>query len=791
MKNFKIFFIATVAVIAGVFSSCTDDENYKAGPGTDGAEVYFPENAATNYSISDDVTSIAVPLNRIAKDEALNVAILASDESGLFTVPSSVAFAAGSATTELQITFDRTKLEDGKEYPLSLLINDEVNTTPYGNSTLDIVVMPWPWELVGTGLYREDYLGPLFGAVSPEIEVQIHKHKTNEGVYMIEDMFGWNYLTEVFEATQDELSEQWSYTPTNIVIDCSNPQAVTIAQQWTGITETVHGYGNFLFFSDKPGTLINGVITFPASGLICGMAGTGKAYYANTEGNFRLVLPGVEVADYSLTAAYGGMKVAPDNQTASAVVDFAYGADVTGISYVFAEGDVTAEAAKIAAAVADGTAENIYKVEDFVAGGKTVSVETVLDAAGIYTVVALPADKAGKPVEAEAAAVSFFFPGLGGSDIPECDLDAMLGLVSEYWPEQSADCPDISSLYFEITGSELKSLSTLLGPTAQFEAEIAAGATYEQLIDADGADRTGTYMTYVNEKGFYGSAWINLRSNTSYTMIVKATNTYGKTKVVTATCSTAAVPYSGELVIGDYLMHFDAPLQDGSTIPLENIFSVSPQKAGNETDFFVTDFGLEIGVDWYSKYDSAASALTLDGVWRGNEASGSFLGRWVGIDATTAVLFFSYDPADEEPKGDAPIVIEVDPSTKRPVGLKTNVEILVGTISGGKVTNEQLEAMFYADGTTIVPYGAAPASKALALGLDRSVKVPFSGARVPAGIQSPCFGRTAMHNAQTGMRNFAAAGVKTLRVKTAKCDPLPKQTGARSVKKGANSLPLM
>ena len=124
MKSLKIFFLATVAIVAGLFTACSDDD-FKAGPEVDGAQVYFPENVTTDYSISDDVTSIAIPVKRIAKDEALTVAVLASDESGMFTIPSSVSFAAGKETSELLITFDRTKLEDGKEYPISFLLNDE------------------------------------------------------------------------------------------------------------------------------------------------------------------------------------------------------------------------------------------------------------------------------------------------------------------------------------------------------------------------------------------------------------------------------------------------------------------------------------------------------------------------------------------------------------------------------------------------------------------------------------------------------------------------------------------
>lgn len=212
MKSIKIFFLATVAIVAGLFTACSDDD-FKAGPEVDGAQVYFPENVTTQHSISDDVSSIAIPVKRIAKDEALTVAVLASDESGLFTIPSSVSFAAGKETSELLITFDRTKLEDGKEYPLSFLINDEDNTTPYGNRSLDITVMPWPWVKMGTGKFREGWLSDVFTGNMFEIDVTVHSHKSKEGIYMSSnyDPAGtyiytwWSYVDPEGDATNDPL----------------------------------------------------------------------------------------------------------------------------------------------------------------------------------------------------------------------------------------------------------------------------------------------------------------------------------------------------------------------------------------------------------------------------------------------------------------------------------------------------------------------------------------------------------------------------------------------------------
>ena len=786
MKSIKIFFLATVAIVAGLFTACSDDD-FKAGPEVDGAQVYFPENVTTQHSISDDVSSIAIPVKRIAKDEALTVAVLASDESGLFTIPSSVSFAAGKETSELLITFDRTKLEDGKEYPLSFLINDEDNTTPYGNRSLDITVMPWPWVKMGTGKFREGWLSDVFTGNMFEIDVTVHSHKSKEGIYMVEEMLGWPYMTEFFGATQEELSEQFSYTPSNIVIDCSNATQVTIEEQWSGITENSNGYGNFMIASAEPGTLVNGVITFPKDGLTAKLVGLDREFPANSQGTFRIMLPGAEIVDYTLSAVYDGMKVSADGETASAVINFTYGADVTGISYVLASGNVSDTADEIAAAIAAGTAENIYEVKDFAVGAEKVSVEAELEASGVYTVIALPKNKAGKLLEAEASASSFFFPGKGGSSAPECDLDAMLGLVSVNWPEQSADCPDESSLYFEITGSELESLFTWLTPTANLEALLAEGASEEELIDAYGTDQSAKFMPSINSKGGYGSAWINLLDDTSYTMLVKATNIYGKSAIVKANHATAAIPYSGALAIGRYRMSYS----EESGYACENVFRVHPT-AGSATDFFVSGLGDSSStLQWYATYDSAAGTLTLDGQAKGYESYGNIFG---GISS-------NYDPAGTyiytwwsyvDPEGDAtndPLVFKVDASTKQLSELNTYLHCPILDANDAYVG----DLCFFPIGTAVTAYTANGANSANSAAKVQGIRtrVPFSSVRVPANAKFRFENRIDATTVKTVNANVFANGVRTLSVKTAKCEPLPKQIGRRADFKIRENLPVL
>lgn len=768
MKSLKIFILAAVAIVAGLFAACSDDD-FKAGPAVSGTQVYFPESIAAEYSIGDEVSEIVIPVMRVVGTEAQTVAVLADDKSGLFSIPASVSFAAGEKKAELLMTFDRTQLEDGTDYPISFLLNDEENTTPYGNSQLAITVTPWPWELLGTGLFREDYLGPLFGAASPEIEVPIHKHKSREGIYMVEDMFGWNYLTEVFGATQAQLSKQWSITPTNIVIDCSDPNAVNLERQWTGITESTNGYGDFLIWSDEPGTLVGGVVTFPKDGMSCGMLGTQKSYYANSNGNFRILLPGAEIVDYSLAVEYDSMRVDNDGAT-SAVLTFNYGADVTGIGYVVVPSNISAEErATLAAAIADGSAKDLNKIENLDGSG-SVTEKFVLAGSGAHTVVAVANDKNGQPLTADFVAINFFFPGSGGAAAPECEVQAQLGLPSALVPENAAKYPDQNNLAFSVKGSELQSVRTYLNKTAVIQ---GAGMTPEQIVTNHGKNISADQLSAVNGTGF-ANIFIELDPDTSYTLIVKATNVYGKSKVVTAECSTAQIDYTGELVIGNYLMQYELTGPSGSTT-LKNEFTIVPQEAGNDVDFFVSNLGTKIsGISWYAAYDSAASTLTLSGIWKGDENLGSVLGEWIGISETEAVAFISKNPSDDQSKGGDPIVFKVDPATKQLVKLNTNLQVQVGTIEGPSVTNPQLVAIFNADGTTIAfQTGNAGTSSATLRTHGIGAAIPFSSV---AGMKLAGRRNLLKSNAVSAGEGLTCP-VRTLSVKPERCEPSPKTFG--------------
>lgn len=794
MKYITKFLLMGIVAVAGLLSACTSSDDFEPGPKDSGAQVYFPNTIPSEFNVGDDESSVTIPVRRVVTDAALTVNILASIEQGqegILNIPSSVSFEAGSDLANLVITFDRGKLVDGTEYKASLLLNDEQNLTQYGNNMIDITIIPWPWEELGTGKYRDGWLCGLFEGNLVELDVTIHKHKSQEGVYMVEEMFGWTFMTEFFGATQSQLSGQFSYTPTNITIDCSDPANVKIAKQYTGITEGVYNYGDFLIESAAPGTFVNGVITFPEDGINAYMTGySSDPLPTNPDGTFRIMLPGAEITDYTLTAAYGGMLVNSDNTSASAVIDFTYGADVTGIHYVIAEGDVETSAATLAAQIANGTAENILTIEDFVVGAGSVSIKADLTTPGPYTVVALPLDKENKPLESNAAAASFYFPGMDGGDIPDCDVEAMMGSVSENKPDALEKNPDESSLYFKISGSELKTLHLLAMSTSNIETLVAQGASYEEIIASYGQDFSSIAVPTINETGYYENIWINLNENTSYTMLVQATNIYGRSKVLAVEKSTAAVDtswYTGELAIGKYDMVYQS-VEDGETITSSCTFTVNPVK-GSENEFTIKDLGLNNTTSWYASYDSATHKFTVSGVEVGYEDLGSRFGQGWGYydQAGTMILgFFSF--ANEQSNGTDPCVFSVDATTGQINQLETLFQVLVADAASGKILGYLTQ---YLPGETVITYAENASSSAVQPSSKQAIRHTATAKYMKATDRFSDHVATA--KCAEMPKSAAHSGVRTLDVKTAKCEPLPAKpyNGKAKISKKAVNSPLM
>lgn len=727
MKNLKMLYIALIALVAGAFGACTNE--FEPGSQVNGPQASFaPENPTSfEFSGEEGEGTKTITLTRVKTDDALMVDIIAEVEKGaekLFNIPEFASFEAGEATTTLTFTVDHEKFESDKTYTVKLYLDDSVST-PYGYAEWTMTFALNPWELMtddkgnnAKGKFRgNDLISSLLDIdTSVEIDVNVYEHKSRKGYYKVEDPWalsaalGFGY-SSVEEAEADGLG----VTHADFLIDASNPNQVVFAQQAVGVDI---GYGDMIIESGYPrymenpaagaGTLSEGIITFPTKGCIFAMPGyKDSAYYGNIDGMFRIVLPGVEIADYSLAVAYDGMDVAADNKTTTAKFKFTYGADVTGIDYMIVEGNQENQASTLLSTLVAGTDENILSVEDFEVGKGEANVKVGLES-GIYTIVAAPADKAGALRTKEALVQSFYFAGMGNTEEHPCEIGVIATKFSEAYPSYASQYPDYSAFAYCVYGTGIKSAKYLVAATSAFEEMAAEGVDAVALVNEYGEDITAANLAKVNSENGWVYNAINLDASTEYTIAVYATNEYGESALATVKHTTDAAPeYTGELVIGQYYMSCLVETQQGSQT-FENVFTVTP----NGDNFLISDLGVNDDGKhkFHAVYDSTASTLTIDGTYYGMEQKGSlFAAILYGEAGDYAYTIFSNNSA--ESKGNDPIVFGVDPTTKQISSLQTaEFEVAAFAPSGNSFSYVGSFAIFQADGTTIVPY-TATASK--------------------------------------------------------------------------------
>ena len=777
MKNLKMLYIALIALVAGAFGACTNE--FEPGPQVNGPQASFaPENPKSfEFSGEEGEGTKTITLTRVKTDDALMVDIIAEVEKGaekLFNIPEFASFEAGEATTTLTFTVDHEKFESDKTYTVKLYLDESVSTY-YGYSEWTMTFALNPWELMtddkgnnAKGKFRgNDLISSLLNIdTSVEIDVNIYEHKSRKGYYKVEDPWalsaalGFGY-SSVEEAEADGLG----VTHADFLIDASNPNQVVFAQQAVGVDI---GYGDMIIESGYPryiadpaagaGTLAEGIITFPTNGCIYAMPGyKDSAYYGNIDGMFRIILPGVEIADYSLAVAYDGMDVAADNKTTTAKFKFTYGADVTGIDYMIVTGDQEAQASTLLSTLVAGTDENILSVENFEVGKGEANVKVGLER-GLYTIVAAPADKNGALRTKEALVKSFYFVGMGETVDMTCQFEGALVLPSEINPEYVSQFPDQTSLFAGLMGKELKSISYYLNKTAV----VATWTdTAEALVAAYGSALSADYVEAANSEDGVVVPFKSLSDDTEYTAIFVATNIYGESKTLTLTKKTAAYEYTGELAVGDYSMYCKYVYGEGAEEFMEsqNVFNVA-SNGGSATDFLVTNIGIENGATWHAKYDSAAGTLTLDGTELGYEEEyGNQFGALYGYydsGKTMGYGLFSYSSA--ESNGNDPLVLTVDPTTKQLSGLATaEFAVQVHQMADGYPFLGYV-AYFVSELTTIAPYTATASTQSV----KNQAVVPFRNAKGVRNLSAPKskFGV----NIEVGAAlNIASKGIKSVK----------------------------
>lgn len=405
MKKY-IYSFTWMLIAALAFTACSSEDEYEWAT-VSGPQVYFSSTLGTNYDITVDENSFSIPVHRVDTQGALTVPLqVEASEGSIFSVPTSVSFQDGQNVANLVVSYNPTDVVYGKYDKISLKIADDAVTTPYGATTYSFTAGATEWVEFGTGTFRDDLVGGLYGLAPAQWNVKVEKSIVKDGVYRIANPYATGAYSAYFKASDD--------LNTTILIDASDPNYVMIDPFDSGCTlNSSDGELSFLSFASyylnrgktleevkasNPeyfGKLEDGIITFSTPKSWLATIGGNGYYYANPNGGLLIALPGAVLKDYSLDFAYTGRFTdTSDNDYAQGVITL--GADVESAVYAVVP---EAEAEAAYQELVEGTREGTPVPAD----GK-ISVQ--LEESGKYYVIVVAYD-GGEAVASDAFLFKF------------------------------------------------------------------------------------------------------------------------------------------------------------------------------------------------------------------------------------------------------------------------------------------------------------------------------------------------------------------------------------------------
>lgn len=654
MKKFNFIYLLLAFVGVVAMTSCEHpNADYTPGAKEDNLGVHFLNTKG--FNVTADATSVDIKVARLVADEAVDVSVRAAEvedaegnTSGLFTLPSSVSFAAGETEANYTITFDASELEVGRVYSINVQL-DQTEATAYAISDyVFTITLPEPWSDWGTGLYVDDFWKDLWALAEVDFsagyqsEVLFQRHDEDPNRIRIVnpasmDVFGNLYGAVpgflIFDESKDYYMEFDVTDPNNVKL-VQNPVMLGLQINFSDGAVPACLYvpenedGSYI----APITYVNGVIRFPQENVLLGIIDGGQLYMAtgamsNADGLLMYVTPGAELTDYTMAVSYNGMKVSADNTTAKALIEFAFAQDVEEYAFTIVEGDVTDDYAEQLAAIIDGTDESAVR-----ASVEEDSWEIDGLAQGLYTIVAVPY-AGGEAITDSAIAYSFFFNGIGST--PEVNIDVELGAPSklveaERSEEVEKNSPACYSVGVKIVAdaSQLKAIKYFVGNGASVDAAIEAGnLTLDQLFAKPyGGDVPATWMDALVKNGSVVGA-INVTPGVKATVFLRFETIYGKSIDVR---NEYTVPeYDGNFPVGAY------QLTEGEN---SLIFNIYPGKS--YTQFFWENTSFDEST-WYVNYDEKESVLSMDGTEYMYESDGCLFGKgYAYTDQTKEYIYY-------------------------------------------------------------------------------------------------------------------------------------------------------
>lgn len=447
MKLNKIFTKAFVALaaIAG-FSACSSDDYEMVGKPTN-AQVYFSNENDTELLLEENQNQVEVEVTRVKTDGALTVPVTATDESGFFTVASSVTFADGESTAKLPISFDFSSLEGDTDYPVTLTLQSE--TCAYGDNTMTVNIKYAPWSewtlLAENAVYT--YVNYYSGA-DDEQDVYVRNSMldptksqillTNWGSG-IDLILNWDKSLNLISVSPTAFATHSTYGTVYTA------DAYTYWTQVRGKEASLDTYRSY--YDEENGCFYLRMAAFVSVGCFADDYET-------------LQLPGYEKADYSLTIADNGSY--QQDVKIGQVFNMTMGADLTSIKYAVFPGVLSSDEIEAKAqSIFTGDVESTQTKEN---GWRVVLV----DESGDYTLVALGYDADGAWQSTQSVAFSVTSP------------------IGETWRVAGTGDYTYADIVYSETDENLKLYSCDEDASLFAIAPWAAGGVLKFSIDEDG-----------------------------------------------------------------------------------------------------------------------------------------------------------------------------------------------------------------------------------------------------------------------------------------------------------------
>lgn len=525
MKSLKYILMFLVAAVT--FTAC--QEEWAPGAPDSPASVYFSADTR-DVTVAKADKSVELTVYRATAGDALTVDLLAAatvDDApvDLFTLPTRVSFAEGEAESKVTIGFNGEDLEYAVPYVISLQVKGEEYQSNYGPSSVTFAItLPEPWKSLGKGIYRDDFLAPMYGGPSGVmVEVEIVQHELEPNRYRMVEPFSQAMCPYIIGGVPEDMIYTDPGYVELVVDDAGNVEIPSSPLGFKLDVGTGNGPEDFYLATLEDGKFEDGVFWFTTPKSIMWHIPDGRGNYANNSGLFAVALPGYQISDYSITAAYGGMIVEADNATTSAVVNFAVGADVESYKFTVLPGNVTDIAPVIEGIVAGSEELTIFEAE-----ASQLTWKLSLEPAQLYTLVAVPYS-----TEAEvddALVFQFYFPGMGGQELPEPEFEVYYESVASLTgnDDYEAQFPAAYFVALGIVGNadEMKSISAWIG-----DAAVAAGSGMDDatIIAQYGMDLSDS-IADIKEKGSAVLGPYNMPSGSTSVALVAIETVYGNTQ---------------------------------------------------------------------------------------------------------------------------------------------------------------------------------------------------------------------------------------------------------------------